>query len=90
MGNTEACLYENSEMLLLKESRNNLGRKSLISQKVMRTRGQEEKHSFWEEAEDHFLHERRKIWTQMHGVGRFCGGKMSEFISNDFYFLNEV
>lgn len=33
---------------------------------------------------------RKKYWTQMYQVDRFCGGKMSEFISNDFYFLNEV
>lgn len=43
------------------------------------------------EEEAHFLHcGRRRIWMHMHEVGRFCGGKMSEFISSDFYFLNEV
>lgn len=49
-----------------------------------------EKYPFLEE-EEHFPQcGGRSIGTQMYQADRFCGGKTSEFISNDFYFLNEV
>lgn len=69
------------------------GAESLITQEVMESREKVEKYPFLEEEEEeeHFLQcGGRSIWKQMHQVDRFCGGKMSEFISNDFYFLNEV
>lgn len=67
------------------------GEESLITQEAMESREKVERYPFLEEEEEHFLHcGGRSIWTQMHQVDRFRGGKMSEFVSNDFYFLNEV
>ena len=66
------------------------GAKSLLTQEVMGSREKGEKYSFLEEEEHLPQCGGRNIQTQMYQIDRFCGGKMSEFISNDFYFLNEV
>lgn len=61
-----------------------------ITQEIMGSREKVEKYPFLEE-EEHFPQcGGRSIGTQMYQTDRFCGGKTSEFISNDFYFLNEV
>lgn len=97
MGNTRACLCDDgndeikSEVLLLRESVSESRSRVFDNSGGNGIQRKSGEIFFLEEEEEHFLQcGGRSIWTQMHQVDSFCGGKMSEFISNDFYFLNEV
>lgn len=74
----------NGEMLLLRDSMNNSRSKVFLMQEAAESKAKVETYPFLEE-EQHFLHcGERRIRMEMHQTGRVCGGKMSEFIFNDF------